>query len=179
MRSVTTTIAKLGLNIGDTITVQLINSVGKACMTTDGYIYDETIELDSDTLTLLLRENDTILGKSLYKITLPNDFSFSFTVPTATDTDNKPLDLIGILKVGCFENIITIYGDTTVLASGFIEKLDLYFTGENPHFTPTEKSLVDLYVYYADEVIDTDSTIDVVEMMDKHLATLLPNLTQG
>ncbi len=172
MRTVATDISKLGLNVGDTLKIQLLNSVGKPFMTRDGYMLDEEIILSEQILSKELRENDTISSKSFYKITLPNKFTFSFTVKSSDIL--IPLDLIGIMRVGCFDGIVDASNNTKKLSDDFIRKLNLYFTGENPFFTNTEKSLVDLYEYYADEIIGTDSTIDIVQMMDEYLATILP-----
>lgn len=172
MRKVTVDIAKLGLSLEDEIKVELVNIVGETFATSDGYSYSETITLDSQILTLDLRENDTFHDTTSYKITTPKKFSFSFVLSSSLYPENKPCDLIGLLRIGCFEGIIDIKGDKAVLNNSFLVKLDLYFTGENPHFTNTEKALVDLYEYYADNLHGTDTTIDVVQMMDQYLATI-------
>lgn len=178
VRTVIAPISKLGLNLNDTITVALISSVGKPLLTNDGYFYSENIEILSDTLTLNLRENDTIENISEYRLTTPKEFSFSFRVPSSPVLDDTPHDLISLLNIGCYKEIIEIYENKATLHPKFLSKLDIFFTGENPYFTDQEKSLVDLYEYYADNVISMDSTIDVVRMMDEHLATILPPETE-
>lgn len=172
MRTVSANISKLGLNINDTIKVQLLNSIGKPCLSNDGYFYHKDIVITSDTLKLTLKENDTISSKSFYKITTNNGVEFSFELLSSAFDTNPTHDLISLLKIGCFENIVYLKNNEKLLNSTFLKKLELYFTGENPHFTNTEKALVDLYEYYADEVIETDSTIDIIQMMDEYLGTL-------
>ncbi len=172
MRIVTTSISKLGLKIDDVIKVQLLNSIGKPHMTLDGYSLNEDITIDSDTLELSLKENDSIDAISFYKITTPSEFTFTFEVPISIITDNPKHDLISLLNIGCFDGIIDIKNKTKILNINFLEKLEHFFTGENPHFTKNEESLIKLYEYYANEIIGTESTIDIVQMMDEHLATL-------
>jgi hypothetical protein len=36
----------------------------------------------------------------------------------------------------------------------------------------TQKEVVNLYEYYANEIKDTTSTIDIMQMMDEYLATV-------
>jgi hypothetical protein len=172
VRTVSANISKLGLNIGDTIKVQLLNSIGKPALSSDGYFYDKDISIDSDILSLTLKENDTIHTKTFYKITTQAGFEFSFEILTSLLEDNPTHDLISLLYIGCFENIVYIKNNEKLLSDSFLQKLESYFTGENPHFTNAEKSLIDLYEYYADEVIGTDTTIDIIQMMDEYLATL-------
>ena len=172
MRIVNANISKLGLKIDDTIKVQLLNTIGKPHMTLDGYSLDEDIVIANDTLELSLMENDNIDSISFYKITIPSGFEFTFTVPISPTSDNPKHDLISLLSIGCFDEIIDIENQSKLLNPNFLEKLNLYFTGENPYFTDNEKSLIELYEYYADNIKGTESTIDIVQMMDEYLATI-------
>jgi len=168
MREVTLNIAKLGLNVGDVIKLQLINSVGGACMSSSGYFLDLTATLQSTTFTIDLLENEFVNMCSSYKLTLPNGISFNFSV--LYSAQNSPHDLLSLLQLGCYGGIIDKAKNS--LDENFVQKLDLYFSGENPHFTKTELDVVRLYEYYANEIIDTTSTIDIMQMMDEYLATI-------
>lgn len=169
MREVTLTIAKLGLNVGDVIKLQLIDSVGNVCMANTGYKLDETITLSTPTLNTELLENSYISMLSFYRITLPNGLKFKFSVPF--NFEGVPHDMLSLLQLGCYKGIIDQINGT--LTKDFVAKLDLYFTGENPHFTKVELDIVRLYEYYADDVYGTTSTIDIMQMMDEYLATII------
>ena len=168
MREVTLNIAKLGLNVGDIIRLQLINSVGGACMSSSGYFLDLSATIQSTIFTIELLENEFVNMLSSYKFTLPNGISFNFSVPFSLQ--NTPHDMLSLLQLGCYEGIIDKAKNS--LDENFVQKLDLYFSGENPYFTKTELDVVRLYEYYADEVIDTTSTIDIMQMIDEYLATI-------
>lgn len=168
MREVTLTIAKLGLIVGDVIKLQLINSVGAPCMSSDGYSLDLDITLTSDTFSITIHENEHINMLTFYKLTLPSGMKFNFSVPYSFE--NIAHDLLSLLQLGCYEGIINKSNNT--LDERFVQKLDNYFTGENAHFSKTELDVVRLYEYYASEVISTSSTVDVFKMMDEYLATI-------
>jgi hypothetical protein len=52
----------------------------------------------------------------------------------------------------------------------FILKLEKYFTGENPYFSPKEEMMMKMYVYYADNVHgETNRTIDKAKQIDNLL----------
>ena len=172
MRIVTAEISKLGLKTGDEINLELVDIVGKPFMTQEGYSLSEDIVISSESIEISLLENDKIKSETSYKLTIPNGFTFNFFIKT--NLENKNIDLIGQLKVGCYEEIIEIKYDKVVLSEKFIKKLDIYFAGENPHFTQTEESLFNLYSYYADNVHQTPNTIDVVKVLDTYLSTLFP-----
>jgi|LGOV01.1.fsa_nt_gb hypothetical protein len=166
MRKVSLDISKLGLIVNDVIKLQLINTVGGLLISTSGYFLDKDITLASATFEYDLLQSEDINQISTYKLTLPNALEFTFNLPS--DDENQTHDLLSLLRIGCYTGIVK----DGELDSKFIEKLNLYFTGENPHFSTTEKDLVNLYEYYADEIIDTTSTIDIVRKMDKYLATI-------
>ncbi|MDT8337590.1 MAG: hypothetical protein RQ763_00180 [Sulfurimonas sp.] len=169
MREVTLDIAKLGLIVTDTLQIQLVNSVGNVCMSSSGYKLDTAIVLSSTTLSIELLENSYINMLTFYRITLPSGIKFKFSVPFGLE--GIPHDMLSLLQLGCYEEIID--KDNNTLSSAFVTKLDLYFAGENPHFTKTELDIVRLYEYYANEIIDTTSTIDIMQMMDEYLATII------
>lgn len=169
MREVTLTIAKLGLIVGNVIKIQLINSIGNPCMLSSGYSLNTDITLSSEILTLELLENEHNNNDiAIYQIILPTAIKFNFSVPYSFE--NTPHDLLSLLQLGCYENIINKYDNK--LDDKFVQKLENYFIGENPHFTKTELNIVRLYEYYANEVIDTTSTIDILKMMDAYIATI-------
>ncbi|MCX6076015.1 MAG: hypothetical protein NTW78_03920 [Campylobacterales bacterium] len=166
MRTVTLNIAKFGLVIGNTIKLQLINSVGGLLLSNSGYMLDSTTILDSKIFEIPLLENEHIDTLSNYKLTLPNNLNFLFKVPSSFE--NISHDMLSLMRIGCTKNIIDI--DTKTLDSSFVEKLDIYFSGENPYFTKAQKDVVELYSYYADEILNTQSTIDIMQMMDMYLS---------
>ena len=168
MRRVTLVIKKLGLVVGDTIDIKLINSVGGLLLSNSGYMLDKEVTLSSELFYFYFLENEHIDSLSSYQITLPSSLIFTFKVPVSNT--NIPHDILSLLRLGCTKGII----DTTskTLDIDFVKKLDIYFTGGNPYFTSTQRDVVALYDYYADEVIDTNSTIDVMQMMDEYLATI-------
>lgn len=169
MREVTLTISKLGLNVGDVIRLRLIDSVGSACMSSSGYSLDSTVTLSAATFTTELLENSHINKTTTYQIMLPSGVKFNFLVPYSLQ--NRPHDMLSLLQLGCYEGIID--KENNKLDENFVQKLDLYFMGKNPYFTQTELDVVRLYEYYANEVIETTSTIDIMQMMDEYLATII------
>jgi len=176
MRKVSFNITKLGLVIGNTINVKLIDSVGKPTMSTFGYVCDQNITLSSTTQEIELLENEYMAHQTRYKITLPNSLNFTFVVPVSNDT-TAPHDLLSLLNIGCIYGIIDVRERR--LADDFVEKLELYFTGENPHFSESQKAVVQLYEYFADDVFGTPATIDIMQMMDEYLATLTGDTTNA
>lgn len=169
MRKVALPIAKLNITVGDKITIKLVDSVGKDTVSAYGYTYNKEITVANTIEEIELLENDLIPHITNYKLILASGLEFTFTVPYSTKNPT-PHNLISLLNIGCVYGIIDVYERR--LADQFVEKLNLYFTGENPHFTPSQKDVVVLYEYYANEVIDTPYAIDVIQMMDEYLSTL-------
>jgi len=169
MRTVTLDISKLGLVVGDAIKVQLVNSIGKLLLSSSGYMLDSTTITTANIFEISLLENEYIDSISNYKIILPSTISFTFKVPVSQE--NNPHDLLSLMRIGNTKDIIN--EDTKSLDSEFVKKLDLYFSGENPHFNKTQKNVVELYSYYADNVLKTTSTIDVMQLMDEYLFALV------
>ena len=169
MRTVALDISKFRLNVGDTINIKLIDSVGNDCISSNGYFLNEDIVLDDSVFSIELLENENINIITNYKLTLPSKLHFNFQVPySQNDTVH---DLLSLLRIGCISEVIDKH--TKQLDSKFVEKLNLFFTGENPHFSAMQKEVVKLYEYYADEIIEEERTIDVIEMIDNYLATIL------
>jgi len=168
MRNITLVIEKLGLTVGDEIGIKLVNSVGSILLSNSGYMLDKKIILSSETFEIEVLENEHIDSLSSYQITLPNTLSFTFKVPVSHS--NTPHDILSLLRLGCIKGIIDTKYKT--LDDDFIKKLEIYFTGENPYFTNTQREIFELYTYYANEVIDTTSTIDVMQIMDEYLTTI-------
>lgn len=169
MRTVTLNISKLGLVITNTINLQLVDSVGNIYVSPSGYALDEDIVLDNAVFSKELPISSEMLIISYYKLTLPNSLYFNFQVPS-TSLYDAPHDLLSLLSIGCVDGIIDKHEKK--LEADFVEKLELYFTGENPHFSAVQKDVVNLFEYYADEIKDGDSTIDIMQMMDEYLATI-------
>lgn len=169
MRKVALKLESLGIAIGDTITVKLVDSVGKDTMSTFGYSCNKVIITANPNEEIELLENEFIPHITNYKLILKSGLEFTFNVPCSAE-NLHPHDLISLLNIGCVYGIID--SNDRKLDDGFIEKLNLYFTGENPHFTEAQSDVVRLYEYYADNVIHTPYTIDVIWMMDSYLSSL-------
>lgn len=165
MREIYAKHESFGLKSGDIVTVHLLNSVGM--VSNLHYDIQEEVTCGSDALTFSVVENDKIAFESYYKITLPNTLTFTFTVQTSEQT--VPHELKSLTTMGCFEEL---FKDEKLIDS-FTEKLELFFTGENPHFTTKEQRLFELYAFYADEVIsDGVATVDVATKMDTYLSSV-------
>lgn len=169
MRNVTLDITALNLSIYNVINIVLIDSVGNPCIANNGFTINATITLESNTFNIDLLPNAHVGRVSSYQLTLPSTMKLLFTVPE--NIDGTPHELLSLCRLGCVRGIINIHNQT--LDVEFIEKLDLYLSGDNPYFTASQKAVVELYEYYADHVYETASTIDVMRMMDEYLATIL------
>lgn len=170
MRDVTLGISLIGLNVGDVIKLELVDSMGNLCTrASDGYGVDETITLSNTVFSKTLLENEAMDVLSHYKITLENGIYYNFEL-RLSDSSSAPHDLYSLLQFGCVASIINKY--TKKLENSFLKKLDVYFSGGNAHFNVREQDVVTLYEYYADNVISTTSTIDVIRLMDAYLSTL-------
>jgi hypothetical protein len=122
MRTVTLDITKFGLIVGDTINIQLINSVGNICTSNSGYSLDATIVLDNTIFTIELLESEFINILSSYQLTLPNTLKFNFTVPYSFK--NTPHDLLSLLKFACYKGIINV--ENKKIEESYVEKLEIY-----------------------------------------------------
>jgi len=169
MRKVRLDVSKFGLVVGAKIKLELINSIGKLQATTSGYSLDKSIIIENITIIeVKLLESDLVDFLHFYKITLNSELSFTFRVPTNDDSSTH--DLISLFKLSCYKGIIN--QDNKSLSPLFTKKLDFYFSGENPHFTKVEKDIVQLYEYYANDVINGTATIDIMKMMDQYLSKI-------
>lgn len=169
MRTVTLDISRLHLQIGDTINLKLVNSVGDVCTAQDGYSLDEDITISANHFTKELLENSFVGILSFYKLTLPSSAFFNFMVPFSEE--NEAHELSSLLSMACLDECV--YIDTESLNPNYFEKLDRYFMGEPPYFSVAEQDMTDLYAFYADDVIETTSTIDIANVMDSYLGSLV------
>ncbi len=170
MRDVTLDIALIGLTVGDVITLELVDSMGNVyTRESDGYSVNETITLDAQIFQKTLEETSAFELLTHYKITLSSGIYYNFELPIS-DTSSAAHDLYPLLKFGCIASILNKY--TNKLDNAFVKKLDVYFSVGNPHFSLQQQDVVTLYEYYADNIIDTTSTIDVMRLMDSYLSTL-------
>ena len=167
MRDIALDISLLGLNVGDTITITLVDSMGNKY--SDANAIDETIILDSTLFTKALLENEAFKALTHYKITLESGIYYNFELHLS-DSSTKPHDLYPLLSFGCIASILNKY--TQKLEPDFLQKLDIYFSGGEPHFYVRQQDVVTLYEYYADNVLDTNYTIDIIRVMDEYLSTL-------
>jgi hypothetical protein len=76
--------------------------------------------------------------------------------------------MLSLCRLGCTKGIINQNG----LDDRFIKKLDMYFLGEIPRFSESQKAVVELYKYFADNFYNTTITIDVMQLMDEHLTKI-------
>lgn len=168
MREVTLTIAKLGLIVGNTIEIKLVNSIGNPLISASGYFLNKKIVLSSEIFEISLLENEHIDTISNYKLTLPNNTSFTFKVPMSNET--VPHEMLSLMRIGCVKEIFD--EDLNCISLAFQEKLEQFFLGNKNVLTKEQQDIEKLYEYYADSVIDTESTIDVMKMMDNCLSTI-------
>ena len=173
MRNISIDVSKLGLSEDDTINISLIDSIGKPYFSNDMYSFNQTITIGTQTLvTLNVKENDTFLISTNYKLTIKEN-EFLFTVPSGNIIDIKPLDIITLIKIGCYKTVATHdKNNNIVFDSNFFKKLDSYLGGENVRFTAEEKSVFDLYVYFADNVFYSEGTNDFLRDMDEQLSKI-------
>lgn len=170
MREIVLDIAKLGLNVADEINITLVDSVGNKYITDDGYSLDKNYVISNPIFKTLLYENDLISSDTHYKLSIPSSLTFNFKLNK--DIENISHDLYYLLKMGCVKSIFDTSSPTLQLDKKFVENLNRYFTGEIPHFTSTQQAVVDMYEYYANEIIDTQRTIDVLKLIDNLLSQL-------
>ena len=165
MRDVTLDISLIGLVVGDIIKLQLVDSMGNAYLR-GGYSIDESITLSTATFTKNLLENESLEDLTHYKITLVSGVYYNFILPE--NTSNKAHDLYALLKFGCVDSVM----NAGKLDKNFLKKLDVYFSGRDAHFNVRQQDVVTLYEYYADNIINTTSTIDIIRVMDEYLSTI-------
>ena len=170
MRDIALDISLIGLNVGDALTLTLVDSMGNQYThASDGYTIKETITLDTPLFTKTLLENEALDALTHYKITLESGIYYNFELHLS-DSSTKPHDLYPLLSFGCIASILNKY--TQKLEPDFLQKLDIYFSGGEPHFNVRQQDVVTLYEYYADNVLDTNYTIDIIRVMDEYLSTL-------
>ena len=170
MRDVTLDISLIGLNVSDTITLMLVDSMGQQyTRASDGYTVNESITLDSPLFTKTLLENEALEALTHYKITIASGIYYNFELHLS-DSSSAAHDLYPLLSFGCVNSIINKY--TQKLDNDFVKKLGVYFSGGEAHFNVQQQDVVTLYEYYADNVIDTNYTIDVIRLMDEYLSTI-------
>ncbi len=163
MRTVYAKLDSLGLSAGDEVTIHLCNSVGISVNAL--FSLPSIVVCDDSLFRVSLLENKKIQFESYYKLTLPSELHFTFRVPVSFE--NRPHELTSLMKMGCHSQTVTQEG----LHPDFIEKLDFYFIGKESHFTNAQQDLVDMYIFYANSVVDDDiGTIDIVQKMDEYLA---------
>lgn len=168
MRKISLDASLLNLNSGDVINVELVDSVGNQCYAKNGFTIKEDFTISDSILELELLENIYVGKISSYKLTLATSLTFYFSVPYRVEEISH--DFISLLQISCVKGIIN--QESKELDDDFVKKLNLYFTGKNPHFSATQKEVVMMYEYYADKVKDTPATVDVMEMMDSYLSSL-------
>jgi len=165
MRDVTLDISSIGLSVGDIISLQLVDSMGNSY---NGSV-EESITLQSATFTKSLLENEAIEALTYYKLTLPNGIYYNFQLHLDSES-TAPHDLYPLLKFGCIASVFST--ETNKLDNDFVKKLDIYFSGREAHFSVRQQDVVTLYEYYADNIINTTSTIDIIRKIDEYLSTL-------
>jgi len=170
LRDVTIDISLIGLNVGDEITLMLVDSMGNQYVrASDGYTVNENIILNSSLFKKTLLENEALEALTHYKITLTSGIYYNFELHLS-DSSTASHDIYPLISFGCIDSIINKY--TQKLDNDFVKKLDVYFSGGEAHFNVQQQDVVTLYEYYADNVIGTDYTIDVIRLMDEYLSTI-------
>jgi hypothetical protein len=170
MRTVASDIANMGLTIGDSVTLQLVDSVGNVCNAPVGGKIDETIVLESSELSFRLMENMLIPMATHYRLTVPDGIRFLFSVPKSHDNEETVHDLEALMRVGCLNG--TIDADSGEIDESFLERFENYLLGNQADFSMAEMDVVGLYFYYADVVQGTGRTIDIIKKLDANLAAI-------
>jgi len=168
LRDVTLDISLIGLNVGDAITLTLVDSMGQE-YTRSAHAINETITLNSTLFTKSLLENKAIKACTHYKLTLESGIYYNFELHLS-DSSTAAHDLYPLLYFGCVASIIN--KNTQKLDDDFVKKIDVYFAGGEAHFNERQQDVVTLYEYYADNVIDKNYTIDIIRLIDKYIATI-------
>jgi hypothetical protein len=170
LRTVQTDISNLALNLGDTVTLKLLDILGRDfTFMQDGKLikYDETITIDKEVLSFELWENENSNSKTYYQLTI-NKINYKFTVPKG----NGVHELMSLFSIACNDDVsYTVHGKT-IFEDDFIEKIKRYFNQYEPYFTANQKRAFDQFVFFANNVHDTDTTIDNAEALNKYLGSL-------
>ena len=168
MRKVVLDIDKLGLSVGDTIGISLVDKMGN--IATQEHYYNKNFIIQEPLFKCELFENDLLHNETFYQLTLPSKAQFNFRVHASEET--APLDMFALFSLECYESIIRRENEKLVVVDAkFVSELEKYFRGESFHFTPLEQNLVNLYEnYYAQEIRPSTRTIDAVALLDRYLS---------
>jgi len=168
MRKVVLEIDKLGLSVGDTISISLVDKMGN--IATQEHYYNKNFIIQEPLFSCELFENDLLHNETFYKLTLPTKEQFNFRVHSSNKS--APLDMFALFSLGCYDSIIRQENEELVVVDAkFLTELEKYFRGESSRFTPIERNLVNLYEnYYAQEIRPSERTIDAVALLDIYLS---------
>ena len=168
MRKVVLDIDKLGLSVGDTISISLVDKMGN--IATQEHYYNKNFIIQTQLFECELFENGLLHNETFYRLTLPTNEQFNFRVHASEDS--TPLDMFALFSLSCYDSIIRRENEKLVVVdAAFVTELEKYFIGESYHFTPLQRNLVNLYEnYYAQEIRPTTRTIDAVELLDRYLS---------
>jgi hypothetical protein len=170
MRTVASNIEDMGLEIGQSVTLQLVDSVGNVCNTPVGGMKDVTVEISGESITFDLVESDFIPMATHYRMTVPDGTKFLFRVPRSLDNEETAHDLEALMRSGCVESVVDITEGT--VSDSMLERFDDWLDGAPPDFSAAEMDMIGLYVYYADIVQLTTRTIDTMQKFDAFLASV-------
>lgn len=174
MRKLKINIRQIGLNLNDEINIQLLNRVGELAFVSykNSFVsFNETYIVNNDILEIDLYENDLIKEDTYYQIKIKSNI---FTFRVKSSETNLSCEFSSLVKLGGLDSLGFIENEELIFEDDFIKRLEVEFLNkEEENFTANQERVFELYVYYADFVLDKDSaTIDICRKLDNYLGGL-------
>jgi hypothetical protein len=173
MRELLIDIKRLSLKENDIINITLIDSTGKPFINNDMYSFNQDIIIATTTkIKVSTRPNNDFSITTYYRLTIKEN-EFLFLVPQSNTIIEKPLDVITLTMVGCYKSVIFYDANNHIVIDKlFLEKLNRFFVGNKVRFSMEEQSVLNLYIYFAENVFYGDSTNDFVREIDLYLGKI-------
>lgn len=172
MRKIFADASAFGLVNGDTITITLLNKIGQELTTTYNnklISFKKAIEIIDNKIEVELYENDKLPINSFYELNI-NSNKFRFQL-NSSDT-NLTHEIVSLLQLGSNDGIAYIHNDELIFEDDFIKKIELKLTNQEPYFTENQERVFNFFVFYADYVMNTGTTIDLENKLDEYLGSL-------
>jgi CO dehydrogenase/acetyl-CoA synthase beta subunit len=172
LRKVIASILDLGINVGETIDIKLVDIIGNDIRT----IYEnklvsfsKTITISNEIFEIELYENDKIKDYTRYVLSV-GGINFRFRVPTLKE--NTPHELCSLIQLAGNDSVCTIINDEIVFEKDFLDKLELEFTNKEPYFTENQRKIYNLYIFYSSFYQDLTLTSDMSKALDLTLSKI-------
>ncbi len=172
MRKIFADASAFGLANGDTITITLLNKIGQELTTTYNnklISFKKVIEIIDNKIEVELYENDKLPITSFYELNI-NSNKFRFQL-NSSDT-NLTHEIVSLLQLGSNDGIAYIHNDELIFEDDFIKKIELKLTNQEPYFTENQERVFNFFIFYADYVMNTGTTIDLENKLDEYLGSL-------